>query len=257
MMNFLILAVLFQSTISFALTGDEVIEMIKKHNQGFGSEVNEMTLILKDGNKTIAERKMKSKSIELNGDVSIKSFLEFTYPMDVKGTRLLTWLQKKEDKSQWIYLPALNKIRRIVSGNQGSSFMGSEFTYEDIGGLETPKFNYKLLSEKITKEDTLWSVEQRPKETGKKEYQVLFIKKSFMSPVIIQYFNARNEKVKESKIGNFKEYKIQNKVIFRPDYISMKNFINGKESVFRWEKRSFGEKLRENEFSSSSMDLKR
>lgn len=259
-MKKIICVILSLTSISlFALTGEEIIQNAKNANQGFESESSEMKLILKEADKVLAERKLRSKTIELSSDFTSKTLIEFLQPADVKGTKFLTWLHKKDNKSQWIYLPALSKTRKILAGDQSSSFMGSEFTYEDIGGQETSKFNYKLLSEikdPNDQKDTLWKVEQKSKDNDKKDYQVISIKKSIMGPILIEYMNSRNEKTKVSMLEEYKEFSVGGKKMFRPHKISMKNLITGNESIFQWDKRELGSKLKESEFSSSAMDLK-
>ncbi|MFZ4713822.1 MAG: outer membrane lipoprotein-sorting protein [Bacteriovoracaceae bacterium] len=257
MQKILLLSTLVYSSFALALTGDEVIEIIKKQNKGFGTETSEMVLVLKEGNSVIAERKMKTKNMESEGDISMKSLMEFTHPMDVKGTKLLSWLQTKEEKSQWVYLPALNKSRRILSSGQNSSFMGSEFTYEDIGGQDTTKHNYKLLSETKDGKDLIWKVEQRSKDSENKDYQVLTIKKSLSAPTSIEYYNGKKEKMKVSTISDFKMYEVNKKQFHRPNLISMKNLITAKESSFKWEKREFGQSYKDSDFTPQALDMKR
>lgn len=238
----------------YAMTGEEIIRMVQDHNKGATSEESSITLLIKDGEKTIAERKMKSKGIESDGEVSSKLLIEFLHPADVKGTKLLTWTYTKESKAQWIYLPSLKKSRRILAGNKNSSFMGSEFTYEDIGGQAIDQFDYKLVSEVKDGNDVIWTIEEKAKDTSNKDYKIVKIKKSVMSPVAIDYYNARGEKIKESNIQELKRYKINGKDIYRPHYISMKNLVTGKESVLTWEQREFGKKIGEKEFNSNSLD---
>jgi len=216
-----------------------------------------MALVLMEGTTVVAERKMKFRSIEIDNDILNKSLFEFTQPADVKGTKLLSWLHKKDEKSQWIYLPSLNKSRRILASSQNSSFMGSEFTYDDIGGQNTSKYNYKLLSESKRGVDVIWKLEQTSKDSNIKDYQIITINKSFMNPEAVEYYNSKKELVKSSKIEDFTSYKVNGKNIFRPKKISMKNVQNNKESLFQWEKREFGTKQKESDFTAQALDVKK
>lgn len=255
---FLFSTVLAFSHCVWAITGQEVIDLVKKNNENFGSELNEMKLVIKENNTVTAERKLKGKILELNNDEVVnKSMLEFTHPTDVKGTKLLTWLMESADKSQWIYLPTLSKAKRILAGNSNAAFMGSEFTYSDIGGEATGRFDYKLLSEKKDGDDVLWTVEQKSKDKNEKEYKVIVVRKSLLNPEKTEYYNSKNEKYKEALLTGFKKYTVGKKTLFRPSVITMKNLINRNESVIEWENREFGAKLNEKDFSSQALERKR
>ncbi len=243
---------------SFAITGQEIIDLVKNQNQGYASEINEMKLTIMENSKVTAERKLKGKIIEISkGGTTNKSMIEFTHPTDVKGTKLLTWLMENEDKSQWIYLPSLNKSKRILASNSSSSFMGSEFTYSDIGGEPAGKFNYKLLAEKKDGNDIIWTVEQRAKDKSDNEYKIATIRKSTLNAEKTEFYNAKNEKFKEATISDFKKYTVGRKAIYKPMKISMKNHLNKNESVIEWESREFGAKLSEKDFSAQALERKR
>jgi hypothetical protein len=242
----------------FAITGTEVIDLVKKNNQNYESETNEMRLIIKENNKVTAERKLKGKILEMNnGEIVNKSLIEFTHPTDVKGTKLLTWLMENEDKSQWIYLPALSKSKRILGSNANASFMGSEFTFSDIGGEATGRFDYKLIQEKKDGDDVIWTVEQKSKNKEEKEYKIVIVRKSLSNPEKTEYFNAKNEKYKEAILAGFKKYTVGKKTLFRPSSITMRNLINRNESVIEWDNREFGAKLNEKDFSAQALERKR
>ena len=69
----------------------------------------------------------------------------FDEPRDVKGTALLIHAHRESADDQWLYLPALKRVKRISSSNQSGSFMGSEFAYEDMSSPEVEKFTYMYL----------------------------------------------------------------------------------------------------------------
>lgn len=258
MKKFVALFLLMTAAKTFAVTGQDIITMVRDHNKGFKSEENEMTLIIKENSSVTAERKLRGKIIEFDlAQNGLKSLIEFMHPSDVKGTKLLTWLKDGEDKSQWIYLPSLNKSKRILSSNSNSSFMGSEFSYNDIGGEQIDKNTYKLLNETKNGNDLIWSIEQRPKDTNEKEYKVIFVKKSLMAVERAEYFNAKGEKYKEATMSDFKKYSIPGKTIFRYSTITMKNLINKNESVITWSKRDFGSDVAEKEFGPQMLEMKR
>ena len=164
-MRRVILLVVFTHLFSLSVLanqGYEIATKIKKANEGFIGDTSEMEMHLINGDKKIV-RSMLSKSMEAN-KAETRTLLEFLLPKDVKGTKLLTWSFDKKDDSQWIYLPAFRKIKRISSSSKTSSFMGSEFTYEDLRAASPEKYDYKFIKEEKTKDDTLWIYERKSKK---------------------------------------------------------------------------------------------
>ena len=71
--------------------------------------------------------------------------IRFTYPNDIKGTGLLVWKHPDQDDERFLFLPALGRIRRIAGAESQDSFVGSDFTYEDISGREFDDYTYTMV----------------------------------------------------------------------------------------------------------------
>jgi len=74
-----------------------------------------------------------------------RSLIRFTFPNDIKGTAFLVWEQPQADDERFLYLPSLGRVRRIAGSEAQESFVGSDFTYEDIGGREFDDYTYRLI----------------------------------------------------------------------------------------------------------------
>ena len=74
-----------------------------------------------------------------------RSLVRFTHPADIKGTAFLVWEQPNADDERFLYLPSLGRVRRIAGSEAQESFVGSDFTYEDIGGREFENYTYRLI----------------------------------------------------------------------------------------------------------------
>jgi hypothetical protein len=74
-----------------------------------------------------------------------RTLVRFTYPNDIKGTGLLVWEQPAGDDERFLYLPSLGRVRRIAGSEAQESFVGSDFTFEDIGGREFEEYAYRLV----------------------------------------------------------------------------------------------------------------
>lgn len=125
-----------------------------------------MTLINKRG--AVRERKLISYSIDVGKEKKDrKSIMFFQYPGDVKGTGFLTWdydeLNKDDDK--WLYLPAIKKTRRI-SGSSAKQdyFMGSDFTYDDMGAATWTRIRTRSWAEETVDGQKCWKLESLPKD---------------------------------------------------------------------------------------------
>ncbi len=113
-------------------------------DSGYVAYTNDVKMILrnKHGRESIREIRSKTLEVENDGD---KSLTVFDRPRDVKGTALLSFTHKEGPDDQWLYLPALKRVKRIASDNKSGPFMGSEFAYEDITSQEVEKYTYKFI----------------------------------------------------------------------------------------------------------------
>jgi hypothetical protein len=231
--------------------GHEIAKNIDAAGKGFIGETSEMTMVLING-ETKVERKMKSFSLEIGGDDS-KSLLEFLLPKDVAGTKLLTHSFTAKDDKQWIYLPAFRKIKRISSSNKTSSFMGSEFTYEDLRAPSLDKFNYKFIKEEKKSGDLFWTYEKSSKKKSGYARQVITASKKYMSSVKVQFFDRSNSLLKEAISSDFKAFKVGKNTFWRPNQIKMKNVQTLKESQLIWKNRKVGTKLKAKVFKKKTL----
>ncbi len=127
----LTIAVLLTSGLYAQQTGREIMQKVIDTQKADSSAMDiTMTLIEKDGET--GTRRLQTLMMDKDGSVmTITLFLE---PARVKNTRFLTISNENRDDDQWIYLPALKKVKRIAAGEQEGSFMGSDFSYSDMSG---------------------------------------------------------------------------------------------------------------------------
>ncbi len=127
------------------LTGTEIVE--KAYNRETGDDQTSlltMTLTNKQGKQRVRKISQFTKDF---GDVE-KSIMFFQSPADVKNTSFMSWsYDSDKNDDQWIYLPALKKTKRISSDSKSDYFMGSDFTYDDLGDRKLEADTHKLLRE--------------------------------------------------------------------------------------------------------------
>ncbi|MCB9094742.1 MAG: outer membrane lipoprotein-sorting protein [Halobacteriovoraceae bacterium] len=249
---FLVSSIFFNLS-TFANQGLDIAKKVDKANEGFVGEVSNMEMILLNaqGDKIVRKMTSKVKEVPSDGD---KSLSIFHLPKDVEGTKMLTWTHKKDDDDQWLFMPSLKRVKRIHANNKTASFMGSEFSYEDLGSQEVEKYNYKFLKDEKENGDEFWVIERTPlnKKSGYKK-QVVKISKKYMSAVEVQYFNKRDELLKVATFSDFKPYTINGKKMFRANKIHMINKLTKKESILTWQDRTLGKDLSNNEFKKEGL----
>lgn len=132
-------------TLAQELTGKEIIEKVYSRPEGDDREAElKMTLI----NTRDATREREIKQFSKDYGDEEKSIMFFTAPADVAGTSFMNWsYDDRSNDDQWIYLPSLRRVRRISSDDKSDRFMGSDFTYDDLGDRHPDDDNHKLLRE--------------------------------------------------------------------------------------------------------------
>ncbi|MEL6546224.1 MAG: outer membrane lipoprotein-sorting protein [Myxococcota bacterium] len=230
--------------------GLEIAKKVDKANEGFAGERSEMEMILINAYGDTTTRKMTNVIFEMDGDGD-KSKIEFLWPADVKGTRMLTWSHKSDDDDQWLYLPAIKRVKRISSRNKSGSFMGSEFSYEDLGSQEVEKFSHTFVREEKLDGRDCWVNERVPTD-ARSGYskQLVWIDKGYMNAAKIEYYDRKGELL---KTGTFKDYE---KVagFWRVGEIEMVNHQTKKKSSLAWKKRELKVALEEDNFDSDELD---
>lgn len=117
-------------------------------SSGFGDCTIDTVMILRTREGQENRRQLRSRILEKEDDGD-KSLTLFDSPGDVRGTILLTFSHKVGDDDQWLYLPALKRVKRISASNKSGAFMGSEFAFEDLGSREVEKYGHRYLESVI------------------------------------------------------------------------------------------------------------
>jgi hypothetical protein len=132
-----------------------------------------------------------------------RTLLHFTLPNDIRGTGFLVWEHPDADDERFLYLPSLGRVRRIAGSEAQESFVGSDFTYEDIGGRELDDYTYTLLADNEiwTAPDgakhAVWRLESKSKNAGARFPRIVsLIRKDLDIGVRAEIFNRRNERQK-------------------------------------------------------------
>jgi len=160
----IIMVLLIFATLSRAqeLTADEILKKVEENHADSEITIGEMTIVHKSGAKRVMEIKGWIKGDDYN-------LVRFISPANVKGTGFLS---VKDD--DWLYLPALGKVRRIATKEKGGSFMGSDFSYEDVGSRSLVEdYSAKLLGTEKYEGHDCYVLELLPKDPEDISYSKL------------------------------------------------------------------------------------
>ncbi len=188
----------------FGQSARDIMEKVLNRDDGKSSISSlQMQLIDKNGHKRI--RNLKTFAKDKGEDEWKISF--FLSPSDVKNTSFLTYDYKSENKDddQWMYLPALKKVKRIPSSDKDSSFMGSDFSYSDMTKPDLNDYKFSIIKDTTIKrksgEVAVWKILVSPKtqkiidETGYLKYEVYVRKDSYMR-VRAKYYLKKSSRLK-------------------------------------------------------------
>lgn len=229
----------------FAIDSLDVAKKSYDVMAGYKSSVSKTTMILKNANDEENIRKIEISKLEnINGD---KSLINFLYPNDIKDTKLLSYEVIGGDDKQWLYLPALKRVKRISSRNKSGSFMASEFSYEDISTQNYKNYSYKGEAQNVKIDNTNYlKIERIPidKNSGYKR-QIIYIDPKTYLASFGEYYDKQDRLLKKIY---FKEYK---KIdgIYRIVKIMMQNIQNNKTSILIWDEDNINQNLKEDDFS--------
>jgi hypothetical protein len=185
-----------------------------------------------------------------DGDKSLSIFDE---PRDIKGTAFLTYSHKRGDDVQWLYLPAMKRVKRISSRNKSGSFMGSEFSYEDIASQEVEKYTYKWLRDEMCGGKQCCVSEQYPVDRENSGYirQVIWFDKAQYRPLKIEYYDRKNTLLKTLTV---KHYQLYLGKFWRADEMHMLNHQSGKSTALYWTRYRFRTGLTDDDFNKNSLE---
>lgn len=249
------IALTLVANVSFALTPEEqkgldISIETKKRDLGWQDSTADMLMLLrnKQGQESIREIKIKSLEVDSDGD---KSLTIFNKPRDVKGTAFLSFSHPVEADDQWLFLPALKRVKRISSRNKSGPFMGSEFAFEDLSSFEVEKYRYKYLADEEANGLMSFKVEQYPiDENSGYTKRITWIDKEEYRIQKVEFYDRKNSLLKTLHFTQYQQY--LNKY-WRADVQNMVNHQSGKSTELQWSNYQFKTGLKESDFNRNSL----
>ena len=262
----IVLLGLLPALLAFMPTGDtpeakgqSIVDEAERRGEGYRDMTATLTMIIRNPRGAEAVRELDVKALEM--DVGSRSLTIVQQPKDVRGTALLTHAFDAEADQQWLFFPAVKRVKRIASRAKSGPFMGSEFSYEDFSAQASEKYHYRLLGEEKLKlegdtEIDCWVVERIPKPEAESSYSrhKSWVEKENLWLVRVEYFDANGDHLKTLTAADFMLHEGK---YWRANELVMTNVRTKGASILRWRDVKFGTGLSERDFNIDALKAAR
>jgi len=230
--------------------GLEIARAARAYDKGFTDFTANMIMTLKNRAGDTAKRFIRIRTLEVEGDGD-KSLSIFDEPADVKGTAMLTYAHGIEPDDQWLYLPALKRVKRISSRNKSGPFMGSTFAYEDLGSQEVEKYSYSYLRDEACGEWICHVLERFPAyEHSGYTRQVVWLDTEAYRMVRTEFYDRKKSLLKTLVAGDHQQFLGH---YWRPGSMYMENHQTGQSTLLEWTDYRFKTGLSDADFRSQAL----
>jgi len=231
--------------------GRTLAEQADRHDTGWHDDATTMRMVLRNRGGEESTRELRRQSLESTeagrGD---KNVIVFDAPLDIQGTALLSHTRILEPDDQWLYLPALKRVKRISSGNKSGPFVGSEFAYEDLVSQEVDKYEYRWLRDEACGTLTCAVVERVPRyENSGYARQIVWWDRDEFRVQQVEFYDRKGALLKTLTYHGYREYE----GYWRPDRMAMINHQNGKSTELVFEGWEFRTGAAESDFTASRL----
>jgi len=210
-----------------AQTGPSIMKGVADAQTATSSAM-EIAMTVVDAKGNGGERRIQTLTSEKDG--LSKTITVFLSPASVKNTRFLTVENKGRDDDQWIFLPALGKVKRISAAERGGSFMGSDFSYADMDSvsMSVDEAEHALLREEKIGENECFVVESVPNKPGDYGKSLVWVDKATSVVMKVEFF-AKDKATVLKRLEAEKIEKIQGHWIARK--MSMTTIATGHKTL--------------------------
>jgi outer membrane lipoprotein-sorting protein len=218
-----------------------------RSDRGFADSQVKFTMTLRNAAGKESTRELLLTTLEVPDEsLGDKSLIIFSSPPDIDGTALLSHARILDPDDQWLYLPALRRIKRISSVNKSGPFVGSEFSFEDFTAQELNKFSYRYLREEACGVLVCDVLERIPLyEYSGYTRQLAWIDQQVFQVRKVEYYDRRGGLLKTLALNEYREYAGG---LWRNQQMEMINHQNGKSTQLKFDDYQFGTGLHDSDF---------
>jgi outer membrane lipoprotein-sorting protein len=227
--------------------GFEIAARSDRTDVGFGESEVELQMILRNAAGQQSTRELRISTLEKPDEsVGDKSLVLFDTPRDIEGTALLSHAKILDPDDQWLYLPALKRVKRISSSNKSGPFVGSEFAFEDLKAIELNKFDYRYTGTEACGELRCDVLERLPRyENSGYTKQVAWVDQTDFQIRKVEFYDRRGDLLKVLELKDYRQYE---NGVWRAHLLSMTNVQTNKQTDLLYEDFRFGVGLDNDDF---------
>jgi len=245
-------------TVAWAESPEEkglaIFQEADQRDQGFGDFTSIQTMVLRNQQGQESRRVMANQTLEGQNDGD-KTLIIFREPKDVEGTALLTQAHLDKDDDQWLYLPALKRVKRISGASKSGSFMGSEFSFEDLAPQQIEDYVYRHLQDETLDGAATFVVERIPKDKDSGyARQMAWIDQDQYRLRKVVFYDRKNALLKTLTLGDYEQFLNR---YWRSHTIKVTNHQTGKSTDLLISEYRFKTGLGERDFDRSSLERAR
>ena len=163
---------------------------------------------------------------------------------------MLSHTHINEDDDQWLYLPALTRVKRISSSNKSGSFMGSEVAFEDFSAGDYRKYKWKYIGEEVYEGDLCYVLESHPIYENSGYTRRVGLTDELLRARKIDFYDRKGELL---KTVFFEDYNLYGDKIWMADSMKVENHQNKNATIFQWQNRKLNVGLDKKDFEKSSL----
>ena len=226
--------------------GFDIAARSDRTDLGFGDSEVELEMVLRNAAGQESTRSLRIVTLEKPDEsVGDKSLVVFDTPRDIEGTALLSYAKILDPDDQWLYLPALKRVKRISSANKSGPFVGSEFAFEDFTAIELNKFDYTYVGTEPCGDLVCDVLERSPRyENSGYTKQVSWVDQTDFQIRKVEFYDRRGDLLKVLEMSDYRNYN----GIWRAHKLSMSNVQTNKQTDLIYGDYTFGTGLGENDF---------
>lgn len=229
--------------------GDEIAQAADRQLHGHGDSDARLTMTLISARGETATRELRVRSREQGA--TERTLMVFETPRDVAGTALLTESGPAGEDQQWLYLPAVKRVKQIGARNRSGPFMASEFAFEDIATPWWQKYEHRYLRDEKCGELDCHVLERLPRDADSGyARQTVWLDRADKLVRRIEFFDRNGKPLKTYTATGFQRHQGR---FWRPAEMLMVHAQSGRQTRLSWSGYRFGLGLPESDFNQNAL----
>lgn len=234
-----------------AVQGLAVARAADAADAGFGDSRSAVRMVLHDSAGRSTERQLRMRVLEGREGDGDRSLILFDSPPDQRGTALLTWNHDGIDDDQWLYLPALRRVKKIAARNRSGPFVGSEFAFEDLSSEQPGAYRWLYEGVEDCALGRCYRVERRPVESWSGyTRQTAWYDTTALRLVRVEYFDRKEAHLKTLRASDWQR---SEDGYWRAGHMEMSNHQTGRRTELFWAPYEFATGLGEQDFTTNAL----